>query len=77
MNVKRISMLTQVENTKDLPVTQEQLDAYDSGEMTMEKAMPQLSAAQRAFMRTGTVWSEWEAKERWEEHEEEDRETPW
>jgi hypothetical protein len=42
----------------DIPVTQEQLDNWNNG-MLIQNAMPNLSADQREFIKTGMIPDEW------------------
>jgi len=58
MNVTRTSQLTGFTRTLDLDVTPEQIDAWEGG-MLIQKAMPQLSDAEREFIMTGIMASEW------------------
>jgi len=51
-------MFSGIERTLDLPVTQEQLDAWAAGTLIQE-AMPQLSADEREFVMTGVTAEEW------------------
>lgn len=58
MNITRKSILTGIERTLDLPVTQEQIDAWENGEL-IQKAMPKLTPDQREFIKTGITAEEW------------------
>lgn len=58
MLVTRTSMVSGEENTLHLDITQEQMDAYLAGEY-LQKAFPNLTAAQREFIHTGTTEKEW------------------
>lgn len=58
MLITRKSMATDVERTLDLNVTQEQIDAWQAG-MLIQKAMPQLAAAEREFIKTHITDEEW------------------
>ncbi len=42
----------------DLPITQEQLDAWRGGKL-IQNAMPDLTPAQREFILTGATPEEW------------------
>ena len=55
----RTSMFTGITRTRDLPVTQEQVDAWVMGAM-IQTAMPNLSASDREFIMTGVTDEEWE-----------------
>ena len=59
MQIKRTSMFTGKTHTKDLPVTQEQLDAYKAGGL-LQDAFPDLSADDREFIKTGVTKEEWD-----------------
>lgn len=58
MKVRRQSPRTGRWNTMDLPVTQEQLDRWKSGEL-IQNVMPGLSTAQREFLMTGYTPEDW------------------
>ncbi len=45
--------------TRDLDVTQEQLDAYEGG-LLLQDAFPQLSVDDREFIKTGISAQEWQ-----------------
>lgn len=44
--------------TMDLPITQEQLDLWHRGEL-IQNAMPNLTAGEREFIKTGVTPAEW------------------
>jgi len=52
MIISRRSPFSGVFNTRDIPVTQEQLDNYNAG-MVIQRAMPNISADDREFIMTG------------------------
>lgn len=58
MKITMISQLTRKENTLDIPVTQNQLDAWKNGEL-IQNAMPNIPAEQREFLMTGVTPEEW------------------
>lgn len=58
MLIKRTSILTGVTRERDLPVTQEQINRWTAGEL-LQRAMPQLSAGDREFLKTGITEEEW------------------
>ena len=60
MKITKISQLTGMVRTIDLPVTQEQIDRWKSGEL-IQRAMPHLDDDAREFLMTGIVPSEWDA----------------
>jgi|TARA_B100000424_G_scaffold47347_1_gene32922 hypothetical protein len=48
------------DHTREIPVTQEQIDAWKSGEL-IQNAMPNISADDREFLMTGITPEEWDA----------------
>lgn len=60
MLIERKSMVSGKVHAMDLDVTQEQMDAWNSG-MYIQDAMPQLSDDEREFMMTGITPEEWDA----------------
>ena len=58
MKITRRSMSTGIVRTLDLPVTQEQLDLWESG-LVIQRAMPNLTADEREFIMTGITAEEW------------------
>lgn len=68
MLVTRKSFISGVERTLDIPVTQEQLDAWDSGVLA-QIAFPNLTADQREFIMTGVTAEEWDATMKEDEDE--------
>jgi hypothetical protein len=58
MLITRTSLFTGVTRTIDIPVTQEQLDDWSNG-VLIQDAMPNLSADQREFIKTGITENEW------------------
>lgn len=59
MLVTCTSQLTGVKRTIDLPITQEQIDRWENGEL-IQRAMPHLSPDQREFLITGATAEEWD-----------------
>jgi len=59
MPVTRTSMITGITHTRDLPVTQEQIDLWQNGEAKIQEAMPHLSPPDREFVKTGITPEEW------------------
>ena len=45
-------------NTMDIPVTQSQIDDWESGTL-IQDAMPNISADNREFLKTGVTPEEW------------------
>lgn len=60
MLVTRKSIMTGDTHSIDLPVTQEQLDQYETGYFLIQDVFPQLDAAQREFIKTGVTEEEWD-----------------
>lgn len=61
MQVTRTSMFTGKVHTLELQVTQDQLDRYTNTRMLIQEAFPQLSDAEREFIKTGVTPEEWDA----------------
>lgn len=59
MKITRKSDLTGIEHTKEIDVTQEQLDTWKNGEL-IQKVMPHLSDNDREFIMTGITTEEWD-----------------
>lgn len=60
MQITRTSPFTGAVNTREIAVTQAQLDAWQGGEL-IQVAMPHLSADDREFLMTGITPEEWDA----------------
>jgi hypothetical protein len=58
MQITRKSMITGLEHTLDLPVTPEQMAAYENGAL-LQVAFPDLDAPNREFIKTGVTPEEW------------------
>jgi hypothetical protein len=58
VKITRTSMLTGIERTLDLDVTQEQIEKWEGG-MFIQDAMPHLSADHWEFLISGCIGSEW------------------
>ena len=58
MEITRTSILTGIERTQDVPVTQEQLNEWEGGTL-IQKVMPELTPSQREFIMTGIIDEEW------------------
>jgi hypothetical protein len=58
MKITRTSMVTGIEHTLDLPVTEQQLRAYDAGAL-LQDAFPDLPGPEREFIKTGTTPEEY------------------
>ena len=59
MQITQTSMFTGNTATREIPVTQAELDAWASGEL-IQNAMPSLSADDREFLMTGATPEEWD-----------------
>lgn len=59
IKITRRSTLTGQINTLLLPVTQEQLNRYESGNMLLQDVFPHLSAPEREFIKSGITPREW------------------
>lgn len=60
IKVTRQSLLTGRTTTLDLPVTQQQLDAYISGCAHLQDAFPDLAPQLREFIKSGITPEEWQ-----------------
>jgi hypothetical protein len=59
MTITRKSSLTGITRTKEINVTEEQILAWEMGKL-IQDAMPQLSADEREFVKTGITGEEWD-----------------
>ena len=59
MTIAKKSGLTGKINFMDVPVTQEQLDRFQNGEL-IQRVMPNLTPDQREFLMTGSTAEEWD-----------------
>jgi len=59
MLITRTSMATNITRTVALDVTQEQMDAWEGGQL-IQNAMPNLTADEREFILTGIWADEWD-----------------
>ncbi len=59
MLITRQSLISGVIRTMEIPVTDEQLEAWQSG-IYIQDAMPELKPAQREFLMTGITADEWD-----------------
>jgi hypothetical protein len=60
MKVTRTSMFSGITRTRDLDITEEQLDDYIGTGVLLQDAFPHLSAGDREFIKTGITDEEWE-----------------
>jgi hypothetical protein len=59
MKITKRSLFTSIPHTMELPITKEQIARWQAGTL-IQRAMPQLTAAQREFMLTGCTQDEWQ-----------------
>ena len=59
MKITKKSIISGIEHTMEIPVTEEQLRNWENG-MLIQNAMPHLSADQREFLMTGITSDEWD-----------------
>ena len=59
MKITKVSMLSKLERSLELDVTDEEIKAWKSG-MLIQDAMPRLNTDEREFMMTGITAEEWE-----------------
>lgn len=59
MIITRTSPLTGITRSKEVNVTEEQILAWEMGKL-IQDAMPQLSADDREFVKTGITGEEWD-----------------
>ena len=59
MTITRTSSFTGKENTCEINVTPEQIEAWQGGQL-IQNAMPGISADDREFIKTGITPEEWE-----------------
>ena len=74
MQITRVSALTSITHTKEINVTQEQLDKWQDG-MHIQNAMPNISPEDREFIMSGITPEEWRAH--FPEDEYDDEEDDW
>jgi hypothetical protein len=59
MKITRKSPLTGITRTKEINVTEDQIWAWQNGRL-IQDAMPNLSADEREFVKTGITGEEWD-----------------
>ena len=59
MRIVRTSPLTGKTNIREINVTEAQIEAWEGGEL-IQDAMPNLSAGDREFIKTGITDEEWD-----------------
>ena len=62
MQITKVSMLSGIERTLDIPVTYDQLNNWNQG-MLIQEAMPNLTPDEREFIKTGITNDEWDMME--------------
>jgi hypothetical protein len=60
MLIARISQLSGIPRILDLPITPEQLRTYEEGAL-LQEAFPNLSSADREYIKSGITGEEWES----------------
>lgn len=60
MKITKVSPVTGKPNTLDIPVTEEQIMAWQNGQL-IQNAMPNLTADEREFLMTGMTSADWNA----------------
>ncbi len=71
MQITRTSLISGIERTLEISVTEEQLQRWQAGEL-IQRAMPNLQPADREFIMTGITDSEWEYVDTIEDFDDED-----
>ena len=61
MKITKVSMLSKLERSLELDVTDEEIKAWKAG-MLIQDAMPRLTTDEREFMMTGITAEEWEER---------------
>jgi hypothetical protein len=59
MKITKVSMLSKLERSLELDVTDEEIKAWKAG-MLIQDAMPRLNENEREFIMTGITAEEWE-----------------
>jgi len=72
MEITRKSMMSGIVRTRDLPITAEQLIAWERGVLAQD-AFPNLSAGDREFIMTGITDEEWDTLKEPEDEEMDDK----
>lgn len=60
MLISRTSTLTGVVNTMDLPVTLEEIKAWEQSRALVQRSFPHLTSDQREFLISGATPEEWD-----------------
>ena len=61
MLITKVSGLTGIEHTFDIPCTRDQLERWERGEDLIQRIMPNLTADEREFLITGSTVDEWDS----------------
>ena len=69
MIIARVSQLSGIPRFMDLPITEDQIEAYQSG-VLLQNAFPQLSPSEREFFKSGITDEEWQSAFSFNEEEE-------
>ena len=59
MKITRTSIVSGIERTKNIAVTQEQIDSWEAGAL-IQTVMPHLTTDEREFLITGMTSDEWD-----------------
>lgn len=59
MQIKRKSLVSGIERTKELDIDPEKLAMWEKGDLLIQEAFPNLSADDREFIMTGITSDEW------------------
>ena len=73
MIITRKSIVSGIERSMDLPITEEQIKRWQDGEL-IQRVMPHLNDSQREFLITGMTDEEWDDATECDEPELEDDE---
>ena len=69
MIIARVSQLSGIPRFMDLPITEDQIEAYQNG-VLLQNAFPQLSPSEREFFKSGITDEEWQSAFSFNEEEE-------
>jgi hypothetical protein len=69
MIIARVSQLSGILRLVDLPITEDQIEAYQNGAL-LQNAFPQLSPSEREFFKSGITDEEWQSAFSFNEEEE-------
>ena len=60
MLIERTSKYSGITRMKEIPVTLQQLERFESGRETIQDIFPHLTADEREFIKTGITAEEWD-----------------